>query len=828
MSEQNKYILVQRGEYPLTKVVNDCDHLGLCFPTGKGESLQSILKKLCAKIGDIPVATQVSADWNATSGLAQILNKPTIPAPYTDQKATDAITALLAAEFSFSEGIISINTIDWSKITNVPALGLQTEEDPIWVSERANYFTKTQADGRYLQSFTEEDPVWTSEKANYYTKIQADGRFLQTETDPLFSASPAFGITTPTISNWNTAFGWGNHAIAGYLLASTASSTYQPLGSYLTPNTAITGATKTKISYDTKGLVLSGTDATTADIAPSTNRNYTTDAQQTLLGNTSGVNTGDETTSTIKTKLGITTLSGANTGDQDLSPYLTSAAASSTYQPIGTYATASNAMAFTNKTGNISQWTNDSGYLTSSTGLLKASNLSDLVNVSTARTNLGLGGLATQSIGGSSGQVQYNSSGTITGASNLIVTTGTGNVSVGIGGTPNQGNIVGDPNHLFDIVNDNTTQQMFRMSSYGPSTVFGNNMHFYRSDGTAATPTNIKSGFFLKSEGYRGWDGSVWSQSAGAEQVIATQDWTSSAHGLAIQWAVTPNNSTVRTVQMKLDQNGTLIIPTLASGATAPTTSGSTKYVISDANGMLSTTSSTASTPSLTSTFVGVGSTSNLLSGSSSLTFDPTTAILQIHNANLNTSPTNTNPVIRWSDIDVTPSNFSGIGFQPALGANEIGRIANAGNTSGGMQLVGLTSNNTSSFGFIFSALSGTTAPTNPVMLFRSGKWDGSTNAALLAATENAFEFRNWTSTIIKITGDGSMALANGSASPNTSAILDLTSTTKGALLPRMTKTQRNAITSPATGLMVYQTDNTPGLRVYNGTNWMRYTETAD
>lgn len=45
--------------------------------------------------------------------------------------------------------------------------------------------------------------------------------------------------------------------------------------------------------------------------------------------------------------------------------YLTTSAAASTYQPIGTYATASNSMTFTNKSGNISQWTNDSGYLTS-------------------------------------------------------------------------------------------------------------------------------------------------------------------------------------------------------------------------------------------------------------------------------------------------------------------------------------------------------------------------------------------------------------------------------------------------------------------------------
>ena len=44
-----------------------------------------------------------------------------------------------------------------------------------------------------------------------------------------------------------------------------------------------------------------------------------TSAESTLLGNTSGTNTGDETVTTIKTKLGITTLSGSNTGDQSLS-----------------------------------------------------------------------------------------------------------------------------------------------------------------------------------------------------------------------------------------------------------------------------------------------------------------------------------------------------------------------------------------------------------------------------------------------------------------------------------------------------------------------------
>ena len=55
---------------------------------------------------------------------------------------------------------------------------------------------------------------------------------------------------------------------------------------------------------------------------------------RTALDAVSGTNTGDETTSTIKTKLGITTLSGSNTGDQDLSGYsLTSHNHTGTYEP---------------------------------------------------------------------------------------------------------------------------------------------------------------------------------------------------------------------------------------------------------------------------------------------------------------------------------------------------------------------------------------------------------------------------------------------------------------------------------------------------------------
>lgn len=47
--------------------------------------------------------------------------------------------------------------------------------------------------------------------------------FLTSETDPVFTASPAGGIENTDISNWDTAFGWGNHAEAGYLTGFTES-----------------------------------------------------------------------------------------------------------------------------------------------------------------------------------------------------------------------------------------------------------------------------------------------------------------------------------------------------------------------------------------------------------------------------------------------------------------------------------------------------------------------------------------------------------------------------------------------------------------------------
>ncbi len=64
----------------------------------------------------------------------------------------------------------------------------------------------------------------------------------------------------------------------------------------------------------------------------------------------------------------------------------------------------------------------------------------------------------------------------------------------------------------------------------------------------------------------------------------------------------------------------------------------------------------------------------------------------------------------------------------------------------------------------------------------------------------------------------GAVAVGTASAA-DSKAIMDMVSTTKGMLPPRMTSTQRDAIASPSTGLTIYNT-TTNAMNVYNGSSW--------
>ena len=58
-----------------------------------------------------------------------------------------------------------------------------------------------------------------------------------------------------------------------------------------------------------------------------------------------------------------------------------------------------------------------------------------------------------------------------------------------------------------------------------------------------------------------------------------------------------------------------------------------------------------------------------------------------------------------------------------------------------------------------------------------------------------------------------------GTTKPDSSSLLEIKSTKKGLLIPRMTQAQRNAIALPAKGLLIYQTNVTPGF-YYFDSSW--------
>jgi hypothetical protein len=67
-----------------------------------------------------------------------------------------------------------------------------------------------------------------------------------------------------------------------------------------------------------------------------------------------------------------------------------------------------------------------------------------------------------------------------------------------------------------------------------------------------------------------------------------------------------------------------------------------------------------------------------------------------------------------------------------------------------------------------------------------------------------------------------------GTSIPDASAQLEVLSTSKGLLIPRLSLQQRDGINNPANGLLVYQTNNSPGFYFYNNGQWLRLANSSE
>ena len=132
-----------------------------------------------------------------------------------------------------------------------------------------------------------------------YTPPDLSG-FLTSESDPVFTASPAAGVTTTGISNWNTAYSWGNHAGQGYLVGYGAVSNHTDV--------SITGAQN--------GQLLQYNGSNWANFTPNYLTSYTeTDTLASVTGRGASTSTA-LTISSVGT--GLTVTGGASSGRLDV------------------------------------------------------------------------------------------------------------------------------------------------------------------------------------------------------------------------------------------------------------------------------------------------------------------------------------------------------------------------------------------------------------------------------------------------------------------------------------------------------------------------------
>lgn len=171
-------------------------------------------------------------------------------------------------------------------------------------------------------------------------------------------------------------------------------------------------------------------------------------------------------------------------------------------------------------------------------------------------------------------------------------------------------------------------------------------------------------------------------------------------------------------------------------------------------------------------------------------------------------------------------------------GNGTISATAGVGNANTFLRLQGAASYNATSGTASTFAVGGTSATTSGSMTFNAltinptinntgtyagvfrGVFYNPTLTSLTGTTHIAWE--NAVGNMLFGTTSGSVGIG-ANTNIAASAILDITSTTRGVLFPRMTATQRGLISSPATGLLAYQTDGTEGLYFKHSAEWRRF-----
>ena len=273
----------------------------------------------------------VNADWNAVSGDARILNKPTIPTKLSDLQNDSSFITVETDPIFTSSPAHNVTNEDITKLSNLSGINTGDQDLSDYVKGPINAI-----DGN-IPLFDNTTGKLIKDSG---VKLSDLGGGNITETDPIFVASPAHNITSEHITLLGNTSGvnTGDQDLTPYLTKVEATNTYQPLmgsdDNYVTDADIIKLSNLSGINSgdETVNSLKSKLDTVYEPIRD-INENYVTDEQLAIINNTSGTNSGDETVSTLKSKLDTVYAPISHTHPE----YLTGIADNSiTYSKVGT------------------------------------------------------------------------------------------------------------------------------------------------------------------------------------------------------------------------------------------------------------------------------------------------------------------------------------------------------------------------------------------------------------------------------------------------------------------------------------------------------------
>jgi len=175
----------------------------------------------------VPYALHAKTAANIFSGnYSDLIGTPSNVSTFTNDAGY--LTSITESDplFTAWDKTTGINITE-SHISDLDHFTNTDETDQIFTASVANNITTSDTTRWGSASGTEADPLftaWNKSTGISITESQISDlvHFTTTdEIDPIFGVHAANGITPTNITNWTTAFGWGNHSTAGYLTSFT-------------------------------------------------------------------------------------------------------------------------------------------------------------------------------------------------------------------------------------------------------------------------------------------------------------------------------------------------------------------------------------------------------------------------------------------------------------------------------------------------------------------------------------------------------------------------------------------------------------------------------